>query len=392
MDEESSSSAAAAASAEQCEDDTPSSLFFTTTDLIDKMNRSVQEATGVPDKLPGGGGFELQRKLPDGSYRRADESETAAANFQAKMKQAAEMTSALEPGERIEWAGWQRKQRNDLFARGEYREAMDVYLTCLVAMDQKAGNKEKENADSHDDQRYLCDDSENNSTEEQQSADESAARIDQEIKLPVLLNLALSAMKLGLLSKADQFCTFALEMESGRRSVKAHFRRGRVRMLMGHYVTAELDLERADELNAAKFAEGSGREDEGEASDERDAIARERRKLARLVDQASRNEKAQKRAMERLFQSPADAGGGDPAIATEGLYHEKKAPPTKHAPVNEYDESCQQLSCWQWYLQMVGRCAQKILDIIGEDDDDDQVDIPVDQDLLNALMDEKKNS
>ena len=374
MEEETPPTAAAAS---EHGTDTPSSLFFTTTDLIDKMNRSIQEATGVAGELPGGGGFELQRKLPDGSYRRADESETAAANFQAKMKQAAEMTASLEPGERIEWAGWQRKQGNELFARGEYREAMDVYLTCLVAMDQNTGNK-NENADS--------DGGGSNSTE-QQPADDMAERIEKEIKLPVLLNLALSAMKLGLLSKADQFCSFALETESGRRSVKAHFRRGRVRMLMGHYVTAELDLEKADELNAEKLVEGGEREDE-EVEKERDAIARERRKLSRLVGQASRNRKTQKRAMERLFQSHVDAGGGALAIATEGLYHEKESP-----PIEEYDESFQQLSCWQWYLHMVGRCAQKILDIIGEDeDDDDEVEIPVDQDLLNALMDEKKNS
>ncbi|EJK47162.1 hypothetical protein THAOC_34142 [Thalassiosira oceanica] len=382
MDEE-SSSAAAAAAAENCAD-TPSSLFFTTTDLINKMNRSIQEATGAAGELPGGGGFELQRKLPDGSYRRADESETAAANFQAKMKQAAEMTASLEPGERIEWAGWQRKQGNDLFARGEYREAMDVYLTCLVAMDQKTRRTRS--------QIQTVAGTTANSTEQQLAGDDMTARTEKEIKLPVLLNLALSAMKLGLLSKADQFCTFAIETDSGRRSVKAHFRRGRVRMLMGHYVTAELDLEKADELNAAKFAEGGERGADEEAANERDTIARERRKLSRLVGQASRNQKTQKRAMERLFQSPADAGGGDLAIATEGLYHEKKTPPIQHALIEKYDESRQQLSCWQWYLHMVGRCAQKILDIIGEDEDDSEVEIPVDRDLLNALMDEKKNS
>ncbi|EJK72784.1 hypothetical protein THAOC_05647 [Thalassiosira oceanica] len=157
-------------------------------------------------------------------------------------------------------------------------------------------------------------------------------------------------------------------------------------MLMGHYVTAELDLEKADELNAAKFAEGGEREADEEAANERDAIARERRKLSRLVGQASRNQQTQKRAMERLFQSPADAGGGDLAIATEGLYHEKKTPPNQHALIEKYDESCQQLSCWQWYLHMVGRCAQKILDIIGEDEEDDsEVEIPSEVKTVSKL-------
>ncbi|EJK55126.1 hypothetical protein THAOC_25173, partial [Thalassiosira oceanica] len=173
MEEESSSAA------ENCADTDTAFLSVLHDDRPDKQDEPLHTGgDGRRGRAAWGGGFELQRKLPDGSYRRADESETAAANFQAKMKQAAEMTASLEPGERIEWAGWQRKQGNDLFARGEYREAMDVYLTCLVAMDQKT--KKNENADP--------DVSEDNSTEQQLAGDDMTARIEKEIKLPVLLN------------------------------------------------------------------------------------------------------------------------------------------------------------------------------------------------------------
>ena len=50
-------------------------MFFTTSDLMTIMNESSK------------GNFELQRRMPDGSTKRADESDMAVANFQSKMKQ-----------------------------------------------------------------------------------------------------------------------------------------------------------------------------------------------------------------------------------------------------------------------------------------------------------------
>jgi len=112
-------------------------MFFTTSDLIERMNSAVKDANvDVPKADSESRGFELQRKMPDGSYRRAEKSETAAADFQAKMKQASEMIANLNPQQKIEWAKYQRKEGNALFEKGDYTEAMDVYLTCLVAMDQ----------------------------------------------------------------------------------------------------------------------------------------------------------------------------------------------------------------------------------------------------------------
>ena len=67
-------------------------MFFTTSDLIEKMNSAMNgfnKNDGMAkDDDQFAPRFELQRKMPDGSYRRAEESELAAADFQVKLKQA----------------------------------------------------------------------------------------------------------------------------------------------------------------------------------------------------------------------------------------------------------------------------------------------------------------
>ena len=50
-------------------------MFFTTSDLMEIMNKSSE------------GKFELQRRMPDGSTKRADEADVAAADLQSKIKQ-----------------------------------------------------------------------------------------------------------------------------------------------------------------------------------------------------------------------------------------------------------------------------------------------------------------
>lgn len=64
-------------------------MFFTASDLIQRMNSAITNAHVENNEPPGynNSGFELQRKLPDGSYRPANESEIAAVDFQAKLKQ-----------------------------------------------------------------------------------------------------------------------------------------------------------------------------------------------------------------------------------------------------------------------------------------------------------------
>mmetsp|Transcript_30115 Transcript_30115/g.54572 ORF Transcript_30115/g.54572 Transcript_30115/m.54572 type:complete len:395 (+) Transcript_30115:256-1440(+) len=368
---------------------TDKKMFFTTSDLVNRMNAAIKDANtdnnDMPPAASDSGGFELQRKMPDGSYRRAEESEREAADFQAKMKQAGEMIAGLDPPQRIEWAKHQRQEGNVLFAKGDYKEAMDVYLTSLVAMDQTPASSDKNisamNNGGESDNDLLL-----------------KVQIEKEIKLPVLLNLALSALKMGMLSKAEKFCNFAMEMDAGRQSVKSHFRRGGVRMLMGHYALAELDLDKALELLNTKMMllDDDDCPIWNDAENERAVIVREKQKLSRLVNQADKNRRLQKKAMEKLFQSDENkdpmlkAGNMEEALS---LYPEMKGPKqipmlqnNDHYALEEY-----QLSWFGWYMRMVGRCAQKLLDIIGDGEEDEAVDVQVDQDLLNKLMEEKKD-
>jgi tetratricopeptide (TPR) repeat protein len=351
-------------------------MFFTTSDLMKKMNAAIKDNdSSLPSDT---GGFELQRKLPDGSYRPAEEGEMAAADFQTKLKQAAEMTAMLTPQQKLRWAKHQRKEGNKIFAAGEYKDAMDVYLTCLVAMDQSS--KENENNTKAVAVEEECEDP------------IPTAQIEEEIKLPVLLNLALCALKLGMLSKAEKFCNYAIEMDVGKRSVKANFRRGRARMLMGHYVSAELDLARALELNDEATA-ATTTCDLKEVQSEREAILREMEKLDRLVSQAEKNEETQKKAMERVFQSTTNVNGDSSTknmtANDSGLYPEKDVPKKLLLEEEEEEEESEDshLSCFEWYVRMIGRCAQKLLDIIGEDEIvQDEEGIPVDQDLVKQFL------
>lgn len=260
---------------------------------------------------------------------------------------------------------------------------MDVYLTSLVAIDQTPASSDKNIS-------AMNDDGESNH-------ELLKTQIEKEIKLPVLLNLALSALKMGMLSKAEKFCNFAMEMDAGRQSVKAHFRRGGVRMLMGHYALAELDLDKALDLNAKIMIDEVDCPILKDAQNERAVIVREKQKLSRFVHQADTNRRLQKKAMEKLFQSdenknPTLKAGNTKEVLS--LYPEMKGPKQiiPILPNNDHDAPEEyQLSWFGWYMRMVGRCAQKLLDIIGDGEEDEVVDVQVDQDLLNKLMDEKKD-
>lgn len=340
-------------------------MFLTTSDIMKRMNSAIKENDSALSSDTGG--FELQRKLPDGSHRPASEAEVAAADFQTKMKQAAEMVALLPPQQKLQWAKHQRTEGNKLFATGEYKDAMDVYLTCLVAIDQSSKDSDGE---AEEDKQIV-----------------PTEQIEEEIKLPVLLNLALCALKLGMLSKAEKFCNYAMEMDAGKCSVKANFRRGRTRMLQGHYASAKLDLGRALELNDEVIAKVN-EECVLEAQSEREVILREMEKLDRLVFQAERNKAVQKKAMERAFQSSSKVRDDD----SNGLYPEKKAP--ENLSNDEELEEEHQLSCFEWYVRMVGRCAQKLLDIIGEEDEGgkEEKGIPVDQELVKQFLDDAKKN
>lgn len=348
------------------------------------------EKDGTPSFAGGDGPkFELQRKMPDGSYRRAENSELAAADFQAKLKQAAEMTSHLTSKEKIEWALNQRKEGNTLFAAKEYKGAMDIYMTCLVAM-EKDSNREK-----------LVD-----------------MDVERDVQLPVLLNLALCATKLCMLRKAEKFCDFAIELQLGTKSAKAHFRRGRVRMLLGEYDGARCDLDQALRLlqqrtDICDEIDGPELPNDLDYIRERESILKEQQKLDKLVNRAETNRIRQKKAMElvlgggresslRTASSVSNSSKKDSQISKVGEYEEvfsavtnvedekgsvdyslysdlsgrrkfstlrDTAPDTAKVPEQSDYNNTRQPTCFQWYLGVIGRSFRKVLLALGDDEE-----------------------
>ena len=373
-------------------------MFFTTSDLVGQMNSAMgvggaDEGKNDDDDDVHVRGFELHTRMPDGSYRPTQSNELAAVDFQSKMKQAAESIVGLDGRQKLEWASRQRRMGNDLFASGEYREAMDVYLTCLVAVDR--GGKRASSSINNDDGNNI---NNNNMFD----------RMEEEIQLPILLNLALSAMKMGMLGKAEKFCNHAIDETScGKLSPKAYFRRGRVRLLMGQYVDAESDLDAALRLLHRRYDEFEeenvhivASEQNGELTTtpcdviakrmveietERMVILREKERLYSRKRQAEKTEIAQKRAMERLFGGLSSHLNDECPSVESSLYPEKKGLSRRHTRNIDgrnksdnnnkiEDELLSQSTYFRWYMCMIGRCAQKLLDLIGEADEDDDDD------------------
>jgi hypothetical protein len=231
-----------------------------------------------------------------------------------------------------------------------------------------------------------------------------------------------------MLSKAEKFCDYAIEeTHAGKISPKAFFRRGRVRMLAGRCADADSDFDVALGLlppppmipsddgdaggggiggggGASSSSDGAGGEAERSM---RAVVMREKRRLRSLVARAERDGRAQKRAMERLFggsssssSSSSIGDGGDDGndviapgrTTSRGLYPEKRDIVRRLTPRNnghrnkdtsyddddddddddDCDDDCdrqQRPSCVRWYMRAMGRCAQKLLDLVGDEEE-----------------------
>ncbi len=183
-----------------------------------------------------------------------------------------------------------------------YKEAMDVYLTCLVAIDLKNGGDKDESGKSENstNSNSLVDDHNISNNDRK----EWLKRIDNEIKLPVLLNLSACTLKLAMHRKTCSFCDMALEIKKSNGSnismyAKVYFRRGKSRMLLGMYNHA-----RADFNESLALLEGI----ENENNDNGDAVRRELLTLKRLEENAQKNKKRQKEAMKLVLGGNNNAG------------------------------------------------------------------------------------
>ena len=223
------------------------------------------------------------------------------------------MTAKLKPSQKIEWAKSQRIEGNLLFEKKKYKEAIDVYLTCFVAMDKlfspnpaatseigieksmtsstsksENSNKNKLNSEKYDNKKTT-------SNETIVTDMISKEEIEREIQLPVLLNLSLCTLNLGLLSKTEDFCNFALDLPCGIGKInpKVFFRRGKARMLMGNYHGSQNDLEYALKLLELDHSCDNIKEKE--------ALQKALQKLQRLKKSAKINCQNQKKAMKYIL-------------------------------------------------------------------------------------------
>eukprot|EP00521_Asterionellopsis_glacialis_P016467 CAMPEP_0195307150 /NCGR_PEP_ID=MMETSP0707-20130614/37571_1 /TAXON_ID=33640 /ORGANISM="Asterionellopsis glacialis, Strain CCMP134" /LENGTH=432 /DNA_ID=CAMNT_0040371397 /DNA_START=240 /DNA_END=1538 /DNA_ORIENTATION=- len=304
------------------DDDTKKQLFFTTSDFVKRLNANVAELEG-PEEV-NKPRFELQKKLPDGSTRKAYDDELAAADMQTKIKQAAEQVSYLKtPEEKLEWATQQRQEGNKLYSAGKYKEAMDVYLSSLVAKPQEGGNSTVSTTNyeavySSEIVLPVLNNLAQASLQLCMSTNYEAV-YSSEIVLPVLNNLAQASLQLCMYRKAETFCTIAIDeimkqeefiaMQSSQQQdrdskegrdtlkqmAKIYFRRGKSRRLRGNYEEAKKDIEEALCL--------IGTQNE---TSERKALDRELQKIEQAATMAEKNIKRQVKAMQKILGGTAE--------------------------------------------------------------------------------------
>lgn len=87
-------------------------LFYTTSDIMNTINKSIASLDSADDAISPR--VELQRRMPDGSTRRADDKDLEAADMESKLKQV-------------------RNMRMDHLAARLVSKARGAYNICLVS-------------------------------------------------------------------------------------------------------------------------------------------------------------------------------------------------------------------------------------------------------------------
>jgi hypothetical protein len=128
--------------------------FITTPDVLCHLNRALQQLDGDSKengshdanddddsrsaKLANNGTqrspacFELQRKLPNGTTRRASQGEQDALAMEQQLQQATSFLLALPTvDDKIEWCERQCQAANKMYRQQQYQQAINAYLLCL---------------------------------------------------------------------------------------------------------------------------------------------------------------------------------------------------------------------------------------------------------------------
>lgn len=253
---------------------------------------------------------------------------------------------------------------------------MDVYLTCLVAMDIKISKT---------------------NVKEEQSVEASEEcwkeKIDNEIKLPVLMNLSACTLKLGMHRKTCSFCNMAIEIKAGSVNPKVYFRRGRSNMLLGLYKNARNDFN-----TCLKLLNDSNDECDS-CKNEIDAVNRELRNLDNLIIAAEKNRKRHEKAMkivlggETSFREMQESSKSEEANVNnddvndedldKGLYsdiHSSKSSKREYSTLrararkrkpqieNNLTTLERPITYVMWYAQMLERGLRRILYWLGDEE------------------------
>jgi hypothetical protein len=401
--------------------------FITTTDIMTSLNKALSDLSS-PEELKSSNNkphFELQRRLQDGSTRRATPKEQAANDCETQIQQAVQLLSDLKSNrERLAWAEAQRSFGNHLYQHKEYEQAIDVYLTCLpaVAHDEtfRKVKQAQENPENDDEMAEDASGVEVPTTASTSTTSKDEEDDDDELKKERLLlfvkllnNLAQSTLQLGWYKKTEHFCTLAFEhLEEEKQAIptlllsstalyqeqrsKLYFRRAKARRLRGDYALSRTDLDHA--MNALPT-------DSGKEEEQRAAIQKELQLLQKSAAEARKNHDRQKKALQRVMAPPSTSkttrtnrkDDGPKASSTSVRFEEttttggvlfpgeQQEGPLRRRPRKNYstlralrpqeapeeDEDAHhdnKLSPWQHYVAVIGKIAEKILEWMGDEE------------------------
>jgi hypothetical protein len=334
------------------EEGPPKLPFVTTSDVLNQLNTQLESLSGAEALKPR---FELQKRLPDGSAIPASESDLRASDLQTKLQQSATFVSGLNDQDKLEWADQQRQAGNAYFYHGDYKSAMDIYLTCLVVKDHR--------------QEFTTD-----------------------IYFPVLNNLAQCTLQLSMYKKTIIFCDIGLEKEvevnletspSSRLFLaKLYFKRAKAYRLTGEYGKSRKDL------TVARKTLGLYEGEDTATAEYEQAIAKEFRHLETAEREGRKNRiRAQKGIQKALNVNKNEEPSSVTATTTtsaassessKGLYSEKgprkysalrvrKATPAKNS-AKEKQPDPNQLSYLEYYWAVVARVAETLLVWLGDEE------------------------
>lgn len=298
--------------------------------------------------------------------------------------------------EKLDWAESHRKKGNELFVKGKYKEAMDVYLTCLVAIEKPKLNDATKDCSVSD-----------------MTDEEWEDTVEKLVKLPVLLNLSACSLKLGMFKKTCQFCNFGIELKCGKSSAKLYFRRGKAKISLTEYDEARIDLNKCltllqeEEENMDKEVDSKMMET---MNNMKRSVDKELKRLDNMISISKRNHEKQAKAMKKVLGGDRSKNENNHTIRRDveededntdeiPLYSERnglrefsrlRAPPRNYfsSSLEKKEENVSRSSAFVCCIRAVEHVLRKMLYLLGDeeamtknfDDDDDDGDDEYDSD------------